>query len=220
MSITTPREQRVWRYVAEELEELQQKYASPFYLRAKKDLGITTERIPQLLGDEPTAKGADRISPRSDRRFGRNTRLSLVALVPRDALHTVHSPSFASGIHARTRHRPRSDRPYPDVHEPDICRLFSVHRPRCHVSRNRQAVRGTRPAYTGSRSNLAWSNTKATIKAYGAGLLSSFGELEHAFSDKVERRPLISNRSSITNTPTATCSRCCMSFRRMLSLKR
>ncbi|NJM53380.1 MAG: hypothetical protein HC846_08285, partial [Blastocatellia bacterium] len=42
------REQRVWRYVAEELEELQQKYASPFYLRAKKDLGITTERIPQL----------------------------------------------------------------------------------------------------------------------------------------------------------------------------
>ena len=43
-----PREQRVWRYVAEELEELQQKYASPFYLRAKKDLGITTEKIPQL----------------------------------------------------------------------------------------------------------------------------------------------------------------------------
>ena len=42
------REQRVWRYVAEELEELQQKYASPFYLRAKKDLGIRTDRIPQL----------------------------------------------------------------------------------------------------------------------------------------------------------------------------
>ena len=44
----SPREQRVWRYVAEELEELQQKYASPFYLRAKKDLGITTDHIPQL----------------------------------------------------------------------------------------------------------------------------------------------------------------------------
>jgi phenylalanine-4-hydroxylase len=27
------------------------------------------------------------------------------------------------------------------------------------------------------------------IKAFGAGLLSSFGELEHAFTDNVERRP-------------------------------
>ena len=44
----SPREQRVWRYVAEELEELHQKHASPFYLKAKKDLGISNERIPQL----------------------------------------------------------------------------------------------------------------------------------------------------------------------------
>src|ERR1700761_7657321 len=29
------REQKVWRYVAEELEYLHQKYASPFYLKAK-----------------------------------------------------------------------------------------------------------------------------------------------------------------------------------------
>ncbi len=60
------REQRVWRYVAEELEELQQKYASPFYLRAKKDLGITTDRIPQLIGNESPFERIDRISSRAD----------------------------------------------------------------------------------------------------------------------------------------------------------
>ena len=30
------------------LQELHKKYASPFYLKAKKDLGITNDRIPQL----------------------------------------------------------------------------------------------------------------------------------------------------------------------------
>ncbi|MGH9819262.1 MAG: hypothetical protein ACRD43_03755, partial [Pyrinomonadaceae bacterium] len=44
----TEEEQGVWRHVASRLEDLQQKYASPFYLNAKKDLGITTKRIPQL----------------------------------------------------------------------------------------------------------------------------------------------------------------------------
>jgi len=37
------------------------------------------------------------------------------------------------------------------------------------------------------------------IKAYGAGLLSSFGELAHAFSDKVERRPF--DLEQVINTP-------------------
>ena len=41
-------EQNIWRHVANRLEELHQKHASPFYLRAKRDLGISNERIPQL----------------------------------------------------------------------------------------------------------------------------------------------------------------------------
>ena len=41
-------EQNVWRLVASELEELHQKKASPFYLKAKESLGISNDRIPQL----------------------------------------------------------------------------------------------------------------------------------------------------------------------------
>jgi phenylalanine-4-hydroxylase len=37
------------------------------------------------------------------------------------------------------------------------------------------------------------------VKAYGAGLLSSFGELEHSFSDEVERRPF--DLEQVINTP-------------------
>ena len=41
-------EQGIWRHVAARLEDLHQKYASPFYLKAKRDLGISNDRIPQL----------------------------------------------------------------------------------------------------------------------------------------------------------------------------
>src|SRR5215467_8771258 len=44
----TEEEQGIWRHVATRLEELHQKHASPFYLKAKRDLGISTQRIPQL----------------------------------------------------------------------------------------------------------------------------------------------------------------------------
>src|SRR5687768_12475618 len=44
----TEPEQAIWRHVSARLEEMHQKHASPFYLQAKRDLGISNERIPQL----------------------------------------------------------------------------------------------------------------------------------------------------------------------------
>src|SRR5438552_2663082 len=37
-------EQGIWKHVAAKLEELHQKHASPFYLQAKRDLGISNDR--------------------------------------------------------------------------------------------------------------------------------------------------------------------------------
>src|SRR5205085_12336605 len=44
----TPEETRIWREVSPKLDELHQKYASEIYLKAKRDLAITRNEIPQL----------------------------------------------------------------------------------------------------------------------------------------------------------------------------
>lgn len=44
----TPEETDIWRHVSPKLDELHQKYASRIYLEAKRDLAITREEIPQL----------------------------------------------------------------------------------------------------------------------------------------------------------------------------
>src|SRR5713101_889771 len=44
----TPEETRIWRGVSPKLDELHQKHASRIYLKAKRELGITQDSIPQL----------------------------------------------------------------------------------------------------------------------------------------------------------------------------
>src|SRR5258708_31550640 len=44
----TPEETRIWREVSPKLDELHQQYACQIYLRAKRELGITQDEIPQL----------------------------------------------------------------------------------------------------------------------------------------------------------------------------
>jgi phenylalanine-4-hydroxylase len=44
----TPEETRIWREVSPQLDELHKKYACEIYLKAKRELAITREKIPQL----------------------------------------------------------------------------------------------------------------------------------------------------------------------------
>lgn len=183
----TEEEQDIWRHVAGKLEELHQKYASPFYLKAKKDLGITNDRIPQLSAMSK-----------------RLTETTGFRLAPIEGL--VDTRAFLSWLSYRVmlstqyiRHTSRPDY----TPEPDIVHEIIGHQPMftnpAFADYSQFVGHGARIANDEQIEQLGrlyWFTVEFGLvdhdgetKAYGAGLLSSYGELEHAFSDDVERRP-------------------------------
>ena len=183
----SPREQRVWRYVAEELEDLHQRYASSFYLKAKKDLGITTDHIPQLSEMNRRLK-----------------ELTGFRLAPIEGL--VETRGFLSWLSYRVmlctqyirHHSQPAYTPEPDIVHESIGHIPMFTNPN-FADFSQFIGHGARIATDKQLEELGrlyWFTVEfgmvedgSDIKAYGAGLLSSFGELEHAFSDKVDRRP-------------------------------
>jgi len=180
-------EQGIWKHVAAKLEELHQKHASPFYLKAKRDLGISNDRIPQLSEMNRKLK-----------------ELTNFRLAPIEGL--VDTRAFLSWLSWRTmlstqyiRHHSRPEY----TPEPDIVHEAIGHIPmftNINFADYSQFIgHGARIATDEQIEELGrlyWFTVEfglveheGDIKAYGAGLLSSFGELEHAFSDEVERRP-------------------------------
>ncbi|NNE68660.1 MAG: phenylalanine 4-monooxygenase [Pyrinomonadaceae bacterium] len=182
----TEEEQSVWRFVSAELEELHQQKASPFYLKAKKNLGISNDRIPQLT--------------EMNKKLGETTGFRLA---PIEGL--VDTRAFLSWLSWRTmlstqyiRHHSRPGY----TPEPDI-----VHEAMGHIPMFTNQAFADYSQMVGHAARLAtdeqidqlgrlyWFTiefglveAEGDIKAYGAGLLSSFKEMKHAFSDEVERR--------------------------------
>ncbi len=182
----TPEEQKIWQIVATKLDELHQKHASEVYLAAKKKLGITNDQIPQI------SKLSQRL-----------TELTGFRLAPIEGL--VDTRAFLSWLSWKTmlstqyiRHHSRPEY----TPEPDIVHESIGHIP---MFTNQNFADFSQSIGHGARvatdeqieelGRLYWFTVEfglieeqGELKAYGAGLLSSFGELEHALSDKVERR--------------------------------
>jgi len=183
----TDEEEGIWRHVATRLEEVHSRRANKFYLHAKKDLGISNERIPQLTEMNRRLK-----------------ELSNFRLAPIEGL--VDTRAFLSWLSYRTmlstqyiRHHSKPEY----TPEPDIVHESIGHIP---MFTNRDFADFSQFIGHGARvatdkqieelGRLYWFTVEfglteedGDVKAYGAGLLSSYGELEHAFSDEVERRP-------------------------------
>lgn len=180
-------EQAIWKHVATRLEELHQKHASPFYLRAKRDLGISNERIPQLSEMNRRLK-----------------ELTNFRLAPIEGL--VDTRAFLSWLSWRTmlstqyiRHHSKPEyTPEPDIVHEAIGHIPMFTNPN-FADYSQFIGHGARIAtdqQIDELGRLYWYTVEfglveheGDVKAYGAGLLSSYGELEHAFSTNVERRP-------------------------------
>ena len=190
-------EQNIWRVVANRLEEIQARRASKFYLQAKKDLGISNDRIPQLTEMSRWLK-----------------ELSNFRLAPIEGL--VETRAFLSWLSWRTmlstqyiRHHSRPEY----TPEPDIVHESIGHIPmftnRAFADFSQFIGHGARVATDDQLEELGrlyWFTVEFGLieedgetKAYGAGLLSSYGELENAFTDNVERRPF--DLKEVISTP-------------------
>ncbi|HEY0049461.1 MAG TPA: phenylalanine 4-monooxygenase [Pyrinomonadaceae bacterium] len=183
----TQEEQNIWRVVATRLEELQSKRACAFYLEAKKKLDISNERIPQLSEMNRRLK-----------------KLTNFRLAPIEGL--VETRGFLSWLSYRTmlctqyiRHASRPEyTPEPDIVHEAIGHIPNFTNPD-FADFSQFIGHGARIATDEQLEELGrlyWFTVEfgliregGEIKAFGAGLLSSFGELEHAFTSAVERRP-------------------------------
>lgn len=186
-AVYTPQETAVWRRVSLQLEKTHARRACSFYLEAKQRLGISAFRIPQL--NELSAK---------------LTAASGFRLAPIEGL--VETRAFLSWLGKRTmlstqyiRHHSRPDyTPEPDiVHEvighvpmftvPDFADFSEFIGHGAVIASDEQLAQLGRLYWFTVEFGLI--EEAGETKAFGAGLLSSFSELEHAFSSKVERRP-------------------------------
>jgi phenylalanine-4-hydroxylase len=182
----TEQETAIWRHVYDQLEETQERRACSLYRLAKRTLGISRDQIPRL--DEMTEK---------------LRRLTDFRLAPIEGL--VETRTFLSWLSKRVmlstqyiRHHSRPDyTPEPDiVHEaighipnftnPDFADFSQFIGQGAVVADDRQLEQLGRLYWFTVEFGLVEEGDE--IKAFGAGLLSSYSELEQAFGDQVERR--------------------------------
>lgn len=192
----TPQETAIWRHVYDQLEETQQRRACSLYLESKGRLGISRDRIPQLGELDQKLRA-----------------ISNFRVAPIEGL--VETRAFLSWLGKRTmlctqylRHHSRPDyTPEPDiVHEiighipnftnPDFADFSQTIGRGAVIASDKQLEQLGRLYWFTVEFGLVEEGGE--VKAFGAGLLSSYSELEHAFSDEVERRKF--NLEEVVNT--------------------
>jgi phenylalanine-4-hydroxylase len=189
----TPEETRIWREVSPKLDELHVKHASRLYLRAKRELAITQEEIPQL-------------------------RLLSERLVP---VTNVHLVPAEGALPYRTFYEQIGDRGFPVTQfirhgshpeftpEPDMIHdclghvppllnrdyaelLVLIGKAVSATSRGDQVLALKRFSWFSIEFGLI--EEEGATRVFGAGILSSTGEIPYSlFSPEVTRQPFVTD---------------------------
>jgi phenylalanine-4-hydroxylase len=185
----TPEETRIWREVSPKLDELHVQHASQLYLDAKRELAITREQIPQLrlLSD----------------RVRQETNMHLVpaegALPYRTFYQYIADRGFPVTQFIRHGSHPEFT-PEPDMihdclgHVPPLMNhdyaelLTLIGKAVAATTRGEQVLALKRFSWFSIEFGLI--EEAGDVKVFGAGILSSTGEIPYSlFSSEVTRRP-------------------------------
>jgi phenylalanine-4-hydroxylase len=186
-------ETRIWREVTPALDELHQKYASEIYLKAKRDLSITRDEIPQLR--------------HLSERLTRETNMHLVpaegALPYRTFYEYIADRGFPVTQFIRHGSHPEFT-PEPDMihdclgHVPplmnrDYAELLTLV--------GKAVATTNRGDHVHALKRFSWFSIEFGLieeagqtKVFGAGILSSTGEIPNSlFSKDVTRKPFVTD---------------------------
>jgi len=187
----TDEEQRIWRAVTAKLDELHARHASALYLQAKRDLNISQHEIPQLR----------RLSEQLQRVSGMHLVPAEGPIPYRTFYSYIARRGFPSTQFIRHGSKPEF------TPEPDMIHDCLGHVPPL-LNRDYAALltligRAAVTVPTGDKvlalKRLSWFSIefglieeRGQTKVFGAGILSSIGEIPNAlFSPDVERRPFV-----------------------------
>jgi phenylalanine-4-hydroxylase len=188
----TPEETRIWRAVTPQLDELHRKYASRIYLQGKRALGISQTEIPQMrsLSDQ----------------LRRTTNMHLVPAEGALPYRTFYSYIAERGFPVTQflRHGSHPEfTPEPDMihdclgHVPpqmnhDYAELLTLIGKAASTTEDpRQVLALKRFSWFSVEFGLIEEEGQTRI--FGAGILSSLGEIPFSLSDQVKHRPFVTD---------------------------
>jgi phenylalanine-4-hydroxylase len=186
----TPEETRIWREVSPKLDELHVRFASKIYLQAKRVLGISQTEIPQLR--------------HLSKRLERETRMHLVPaegpLPYRTFYEYIGERGFPVTQFIRHGSHPEFT-PEPDMihdclgHVPslmnqDYAELLTLIGKAASTTPNGEHVLALK-RFSWFSIEFGLIQEEGETKIFGAGILSSTGEIPFSLSADVKRRPFV-----------------------------